>query len=88
MCSCGKDSSDFAGYKREKISCPKLSGNKCNRCTFVRGVWTKCCTTGNCDGRGNEKCGLCRGTGQRDGDYVLCPKRHDKKEGKMSSRRR
>lgn len=88
MCECGRDSSDFAGTYREQLSCPKLSGQKCPRCTFVRGVWTKCCTTGKCDGRGNELCHTCGGSGKRAGGLVLCNKRHDKKEGKMDRRRR
>lgn len=83
---CKKDSSDYAGYIREKISCPKLSGEKCNRCHWEGRLWVKCCGTKYCNGKGYEICRLCKGDGVRDGpNLVLCSKRHDKKEGKMSS---
>lgn len=83
---CGNDSSDWAGTYKEKVNCPKLSGNRCRSCTWAGSTWVKCCN-GKCDGRGNELCGTCDGKGWKWGrDNILCDRTHAPSEGKRRKR--
>ncbi|KKY32725.1 hypothetical protein UCDDA912_g07312 [Diaporthe ampelina] len=75
--NCGNDSSKWAGTTKEKVNCPKTSGNKCRSCTWAGNTRVKCCN-GKCDGRGNELCGTCGGKGWRyTGNNILCTMPHD-----------